>query len=400
MPSLLKGVSIKGFGFNNFLVIGILSLLVVALFLIPEFVGWQRSTVKKEEVKKEAEDEIESVIGPAAVESRVESPLQRLSQMIESGAAKRAGRSAGKSRETKTGSRSRGAGGKLDELGSGISEPGLLLGSPDVSWGDIRSADSVRILKESQKEAAALARDLGSDYPQSRFALFNFSDGITRVLQSNENVMKASEAVNYLNELDSRVTETMIRERVERSDFLKWADISLGPVISQTGAGSMKSRFVPAFNPQLTLTFIRARVLHDDRRLKRPNPTVIVSVRGYVVGKEVKEARLYENDRMVRRLALRRPDDRKRRFFKFGPLAVRGIFSIIAKDRSGEEYRAFYDFKNRVRFFTRGRGGYFNMPFGEVDPRVDSFFRAGGPEGRRSKGNLFESGESAHLVPF
>lgn len=389
MASILKGGSAgAGMRWNNLLVICFLLAVVVGLFLIPEFAGWSsRDSQTQSSLDPRSEDELD-ILERRADEPPVKGALDKLVQMINAGSTLDGG--SGNAAEVVAPKQEEGP---QQRAQRDLSQ--LLSRGEALSWKDLHSSAAVQSMRTAQRQVLGLAKRLGTDYPESRFALFNYSGGLSRVMQANEKTMSAAEAVLYIDQLDKAVTEAMLRERVERGDFLIWSEVSLGPLASGSAAASLKKKWAPAFRPVIALSEIR--VIQPAGNYGRWNSKgkAYVSGRGYVSGKDVRRLVLWSSDGRERRLGLLRADGLGRRAFRFPRGDARLLYALVASDKSGAEFRKYYEFYNRSRVFVWNRkNGHFMLPFAEYDPRLDMYFRVQSGQDSGGSGNLLQGGKN------
>lgn len=414
MTALVKGIKVSDLTRSNLFVTIALLLLVVALFFIPELIDFQRTMDSSSGSGREAAPREESATElQSAQESKEASGLERIMGLLDSGYIDRL--KARKAKEeinemdaavpAKVVPQKRSVD-ALEEVEKSLSTPSLAqLGLPsgeEISWKQIRSQQTSRLLKEAQKEAQALARSLPKTHEAARYALYNFANGISRVLEGAEKNLSAIEALAYIEHLDYSVTETFLRDRVERSDYMRWAEVSLGPLFASSRSQRFKTRAVPSFNPRLTLSKVEVRQPADRFGRWKPNGKAFAWVEGYVVGRDARKIVLTLDGEPIRRAILaKRADTKGRRLFKIPRFNARGVYAIEVLDREGNKHVRHFDFYGRAaNFFWDKRGGHFRIPFQPNDPRFNSYFRVGSVSRSGGYGNLRSAPEAFPMQAF
>lgn len=345
---------------RSFLLTALVLILVVSLFFIPEIIRFQKSFTglgAKEggEVPSEPSEKIEEhALGEKAPSG---SPLEKISGLIDSGYIDQM-----KARKL-LGSERTGT-----QLPPGVKENKL-------SWDSLKSRASLEALRQAARDAQSLAKALPKDKVATRYALYNFVSGVRLVSEGNaDKSMSPEDAVHYLEFLQSAVSSTMLREGVDRSDYNKWVSVSLGPIMDESKALRMVQQRLP-FNPHLTLTRVTVRKAAGYKGEFRPRAPVYVQFVGYVSGKDIKKMELYLNDVLiVKKIAVRGPDETGRRFFKPRQFPGVGYYTFRIYDQTGQIYQKTYTFFPRAGRFPWHRG-VFELPFKpDEDPRVDRFF--------------------------
>ena len=393
MSSLFKNVKMPGAGFSSYLSTGIVLLVVVGLFFIPELIDFQRSLSG---AKKEIPPAAVSTIAPLTEEMKAVEELtpekgpgifDRITDMANNFWEDSFGEPVWK-KKAERGGHSGSESAKRQNLAL---EAGSILGGQSISWNMLHSSESTGVFKSALRDAQKLAKALPEQYQESRYALLNFAGGISRVLGANDKTMSAEDAVAYIEHLDMAVTDALLRERVERSDFVKWAEVSLEPVLSQGRSQRYKTRALPSFDPRLSLTEVLVKQKPGPQSRFDPRGKALVRFEGYVMGRDTETIFVTINGREVRKVSLRkRPDAQGRRSFKVPPMNARAIIGLNIYDKDGARYSRFYDFYRVASRFhwDADHGGAFVLPFEEGDPRVDWIFRIGGTGIRSGWGNL------------
>lgn len=248
-----------------------------------------------------------------------------------------------------------------------------------VSWSSIRQKDSVSALRRAQGESMTLSKAIPPEYPESRFALYNFSGGIKFVLDAGEKTLSADQAFRYLERLDLSTTESLIKEGVPDDLFNQWINISLGPVFKHSRLIHQKEMLAKPFNPQLNLesatVMQKGLANHSSRKMYPPYVSAVFSIST----KEIKRIDFFHNGAFV---FSKRPtkvlSDGRRLFFIYGKEA-RGIYTLRVVDKTGQIFEKSYTFYGPAhRYWWSARdGGVFQVPYRQGDPRLDRIFAMG-----------------------
>jgi hypothetical protein len=383
-----KSLGMSGVNTKGFLLTAVVLALVVALFFIPELVSFQKSLTKssssalsavtgaghQDTVKKAQQDlallngGVQGDMSGAAIETASPSTAENLfgtgalgeiSNLLDSG--------------------------YLDQLRakkvvSAVPQTGAVPvkgkdGLPKLTWDSLRSGASSDALKKAENDAILLAKKMPDRFSGTKFALVNFGSALRVVRSGAEKVMEPIQAVQYVDFSRLSVVRAMDREGVERDFYNRFVAISLGPVLdSQRGVGIAD---VPrVFNPQLTLTRVSLfRTPTRRGQWKESDARVLISLGGYVAGRDVKQVEIYRNSIRIARLTPTRVNNDGVRTFRLSQTDGRGVFTFRVIDNYGQIFERHYSFYPKARMFPWARSGYFKVPRMQVgDARVDRFF--------------------------
>ena len=354
-----RSARIRGVTPKSFILAIVVIALVLALFFIPEIVAFQKgffSEGQRAQVPASptpqtiVEHELSRAPLPAG-----QSPIEEVAGLMDSGFVEKL--KAKKLVSTADGKKS---------------APGTA--ERDLTWAAIKGKASGDALRAASREALNISKSLPVDKPGSRYALFSFASGVDMILDSGEKAMSAAEAVRYLDVLRLSVTRAMSREQVNRAEFNRWLGLNLGPTVgAYVGTADSVARM--PFTPRPTLTSVIVRKTPGRRGRWDENRPEYVTLAGFMLGKDIKQAQLYLNGNYVRKLALRPVDVSGRRTFKTGRMNARGVYTLRIISTQGEIYQKSYAFYPRVRKFPWGKGGVFEIPFqGVRSNRLDRFF--------------------------
>jgi hypothetical protein len=334
---------------------------VVALFLIPEMVGFQTSVSKNAPVAASApaaEMTSEEAVLP---ESEVVVPMED-SQPIENEYAALEG--VDRSIEA-----------PADDHPSATLETGEQLArdeaskqleKPQLTWGDLRSKQTTVIFEKARIDVSYLLQSMKTQFGKRKtteYALLNFYNGLGMILQHNAPFMSPDEAIAYLEVLDSNVTKAMIKDDVDRAIYSNWVRVSLGSLLSGTSASRLKERYQVPFNPELMLGNIS--ISQGINKPGYPYASYYNSFRlyGYLKGQGVKKLSVFHNKEFKQDLNLTAQDQRGLKQFFFPGTPATGVWTFRAYDEFGATYEKSYSFLPRAGSFRQDDAGIFIIPF-------------------------------------
>ncbi len=256
--------------------------------------------------------------------------------------------------------------------------------STEITWDRIKSSESRDALLKARKSAIDIALKIKDNNSSSRYALFNFANGVDFVLEQASQTLSAREATRYVNALDQSVGRAMNQEQIDRSLALRWSKVTLGPVVSpKEGRFEMRP-----FNPQLTVTWVK---LTQRPRNGSPDPRGILraQVGGYMIGDDIASLEFVNPSGSVER-RIKITNSSKDGGYRFFRLDVLGNTPCIlrVRDKYGMVYQKTYDFYGGSKAFPFNHRRYelpFRMSFAsparfqpeDIDPRLDNYFVAG-----------------------
>ncbi|MBN8551032.1 MAG: hypothetical protein J0M12_17095 [Deltaproteobacteria bacterium] len=398
MTALTKGINIQSFGRSNFMLTVVVCLVVIALFFIPEIIGFQRSFHKTssshlDSISARAAKREQPVVAGELSQPEV-SPLDEVSKLINfRSALPQAPQSVIAPAQP-----------QLKEGGSNV-DPNLLakcvatlsepvekkaernLSQSPLTWEKIRAPESQDILRRAQAEALAISRSIGPKKTESRYALITFSNAINAVLTGSDQFSSPEEAIGYVETVDQAVTKAIFREGVDRADYMRWQQVSLGPELKTSRVARTKAQYSMPFNPRITMEYVGVRQLDPN-----PNESASVDFRGYMYGKDIKKVEvLWKGD--TNEISLSDPDPKTgRRYFSNMLVDARGVYTLIVTDFEGNKYEKSYEFFPRVVGYQKNSNGFYVIPYnskemGEGDPRLDRMFRTAGRRGVEGASN-------------
>ena len=338
---MAQGLQLSDFKRTNYkLIIGV-GLVVLGLVFLPDLLNFSGSK-KVEKVKVEEEDLIPEEVPNTTNKTPTEEELLELvnNGYIDRMADLKAAQKAGEDGVSKT------------------TEADVMYPEP-ITWKNIKSAKSIKTLQEARKLALVLADQVPVDRSKSRFALYNFSNGIQSVVAAKED-FDPIEVLKYLETLDLEVSHTLAREAVERDVLMQWSKISISSVLGSKRTERLKGSIVPSFNPdlqlqQVSLEFI-PRQSSESRPIDRSGYTVSFSVS--FRGGDVKAINIYHNNHMIKNISAN-SGNRGSHNNSPAPVApaitvlsqvdVRnedggGSFSVVATDKYGYQAVKYYRF--------------------------------------------------------
>lgn len=359
---------------NFFLSLGLL-ILIVSLFFIPEIHGLYKTYFKVEKtiVVKETPEVIEPVRKASKVE---ENDLDKILALLQSGYLDNP-KGTKASLNTKS----------LDPL-----DPKILdsLGEPKITWANIKAPAMKQAFANAQKESRAINAELSDRYQKSKFALLNFSNGVAWIQKAETSSTSPEKALAYIEQLDLEVTRALVEENAERSEYVRWSRVSLGPLLSGSRAAREKLKLNMPYRPSVTIVAAN---------LKRPPPKdyykyfskgrnipTSIRVSGFIFGKDTDQLVLYRNGLRLSKISLKKKvDEEGKRTFRFTSNRGDGIYTVRAVDKYGSVADYHYLFFPRADNFPRRSDRSVVLPFfsvidtknfsiREVDPRLNQFF--------------------------
>ncbi|GEM_PF-3838566 len=370
---------------NFFLSLGLL-ILVVSLFFIPEILGLYRSLSGGE--KKVVVERAPEIIEPVRKASRVEgNDLDKILALLSSGYL-----------ENPSGMKA-----SMDPKNL---DPKMLdsLGEPRLTWANIRTPAMKQALSNAQKEARAINVELDDRFQKSKFALLTFSNGVAWLQKAEPSATSPEKALAYIEQLDLDVTKALIEEQAERSEYVRWSRVSLGPLLSGSRAAREKMKLLIPYRPGVTIVAanLRRPGPKDYYRYVSKGRNIPTSIRisGFVMGKDTDQLVLYRNGLRISKISLKKKvDDEGKRTFKFSANRGEGIYTVRAVDKFGSVADYHYLFFPRADQFPRRSDRSVALPFRsvidvknfslrEIDPRLNRFFllTAALPEGVQETG--------------
>lgn len=353
------GVSFRGIFFT-----GLALILVVGLFFIPEIIQFQRKLTGSTQ-KGSGKGEMKTLqTATSSKPVQKESQLSKIASLIESGYLERLGKGEVSKQEVSATTDAKGKPAKDAKSVGPATDSGL-------SWKSIKGRNSRQALKKSRDETLEILKTVPSDRVGTRFTLLNFANGIDQVLDGNaEKTLGPSEAVRFLEGLQTAASREMLREGIDRVAYKRFMSLNFGPAIS---ASSLRlSGQLVAFNPQMTLTKVNlsARQASANR-----SGTIQVGFDGYVVGEDVESIEIVSAGIKIEDIKPKKSDSSGVRNFKVKSFELRGNVSMRVRDNKGRVYQKLYSFYPRSKIFEY-RNGRFMIPkvVSKFDNRLDRFF--------------------------
>ncbi|MDC0357974.1 hypothetical protein OAO01_04090 [Oligoflexia bacterium] len=261
-----------------------------------------------------------------------------------------------------------------------------------VSWAQLKSPAVTDVLKAAHFNSSNLANGLGQDETKAKLAIFNYTNGISKILGNPPAGLSALDALSFLEQLDLGVTQAFVRDNVDRAVRMEWAKVSLTSVLGKRRAETEKQKAVNPFNPQMKLIRIQYRLQGSNTGgLAPPQSAIRAAIMDYTFalrGKEIKEIKLFINDELQSILPLTRPkpDDLAYLETSWGGNPL-GKYTFVITDVEDEEYVQHYNFTRGVgkygwRYVSGGNYFLARLPFKmdrkRPDPRLDRQFKVGG----------------------
>ncbi|MBX7143998.1 MAG: hypothetical protein K1X79_06065 [Oligoflexia bacterium] len=368
---------------------------VFALFFIPEIIGYQKSHDRvaqrfqsvpgTEQVLNETEAVRLPDVGPSAIQAErsaqvQEPPLAAISRIMEEGRASLKPEVPSETADPEAVAKCVAA--TIKDTPEKKAEK--VLSEVPLTFDKIKSQDAKYLLNKARGDALTLLTTIPKTSVDTRFALYGYVSALGAVLANPEEFGEATDAIAYVERMDQTVTRAMFRERVDRSDYLKWASISLGDELRVSRNARTKSQYRMPFNPRFTISSVEIRQpagLGGGFDEKAP---VYINFEGFVVGKDVTKFEIYHDDKLVSDAAPLDPDAlTNRRMFSYTLGDGRGTYTFKVYDDQGNQFVRSYAFYPKVRSYPwKADTGLYTLPFkneGErIDMRLDRTFRATG----------------------
>ncbi|MCI5066301.1 hypothetical protein MRY87_11315 [bacterium] len=257
-----------------------------------------------------------------------------------------------------------------------------------ITWRDLAYPDVQEIIKNAAHDTRTLIRNLDRRHTASRFQLVTFLQALQTLQFAKEDgaqpkgtVLDAEQALEYALHSDLQVTDTLVRDGVDRSVRLDWEEISLAPLIGENFASRKKQKAVQPFRPKLYLTnfFVRHEWFHDKKRIHEMD--LKAQVKGFVAGDTADRYEYAVVDGpspRFRKLYLDKPDQFGKRAFNLRNLNnVKGkglIIRLTSRDKQVVEYR--YAFRPKYGWeYVRDFDTYaYRTPVPQGDPRLTKAF--------------------------
>jgi hypothetical protein len=337
--------------------------LIIALFFIPEIIGMQGS-IKPKADDRDADSQ---AVEQAALESDL-SPLQDLLRQTEGRASL--------GPDAFTG----------EELASPDSQQGIIFPSGQgSSWDEIKTKQVRKELTSASRTIRGLLGDIPIGYIESRQALFIYSSALQQMLRSGKRFISAAEVVPLLDQLDRNVTTAMLREGVERGVFMRWQEMSLGPILQSSVAYRLRQQIDFPYRPDFGIESVRIFQAADSQGKRNPEASVRMRLRLYVRGSDTARIDVFRNGELFFSRPVRKRGDiqGRRRFIVHTDPNIIGVRYIVqVTDHSGANARKHYRFDQHLHRLQWNRTfGLFSIPLPNFDPRLDRLFLVGTDRG-------------------
>ena len=335
---------LSAFNPKSVLMTGLVLVLIIALFFIPEIIDFQRGLIGRSSSESRSSAPAPQVVEPEQPAQQVQAAdtgvsTGALDELLESNYLDRV--KARQVLDTQEGVAPR----TRTSPKTGV----------EISWQAIREKPSAVALKAAQSGALDLARELPAENSPSRFALLNYASGIGLLLQGGEKSMTAGEAVRYIEYLHSVVARTLVRDGADTGFYNRFAALSLGPVVAEYSGIDGSLRRAP-FNPQLILSSVDVRAKGERGRRWVENGPIFVQFGGSAAGVDLKAIRIISNGSEVQRIKGRK--GAQATSFKSKKFPARGVFAVRVEDNSGQVWEKLYAFYPRVRRFEWNKGKF------------------------------------------
>lgn len=319
---------------------------IVALFLIPDFIGTGRRASSTRTARVSAV--------PAPVQER-HSPLQQLLEEVEAGAYSR---KAGQAEAVRS--------------AEGTQQAKPLLNEATATWDSIRSDPSREAIAHARDVAKQMQQEPRASDQRVKYALADFVNGVNFVLGDAEKTMSPREALRYLRRLDLAVAGSLRANHGSRSLYLRWADVSLAPALGALATDEAKRQATPAFDPHLQLTYVEIVGTPYTGRDGKEHFHTLLAIEGELdASDEITKLSMYRNGRHVTDIPILEKDGGSRRAFNALHGDASGTIALRVYEKNGAFYERTYNFFPRVRSFPQDQRGMFEIPFsGLEDPKA------------------------------
>jgi hypothetical protein len=391
VTSIAKGVRFSTYNARSMLVSGVVLLLVIGLFFIPEIVGYLFQGSSSGAASTEAPKIALNTTKVPAVSTKEPAELQSKPSALDKilgllGAKEPEVVSLDKGDDVVDAKSSATEDDSKAHPGRKKEAPGLMLGEAVVSWKVLKSKPTRKAMMKAHNDALTLATQLEPRWEKSRYALYNLIGGIRLINKGAGKGMGAEEAVQYLELLDSNVTKSMLSDRVPASIYNQWTEITLGPLFEKSRAYQLKMARKMPFDPQLRIVNVKIFQPPDRRGRWIEGGKAYIYFRAGVMGADVKKVSIFRDGVHVMDRTPRRKKGTGLRLFSFGPREARGNYVIRVFDKHNQMVEKAYQFYNPARKYnwvSRSKGR-FAIPFGEYDPRLDRLFAFSKPSASRN----------------
>ena len=383
MPTRSSSFSIK-----NILYIGFLLALVVSLFFIPEIVQFQgKGSAKKKKITATQSMEFSGVNLDDLIIKKSPSPdlpsLSKIQSMLDGGLLD-GDSSKMQSKSTKAGD----SASKSEDRVSLIKA----LSDSKITWQELGKPQVKRAIKDAQRDCLQILKDLPAGNNSVRFALINYINGLNILNRAGSKLLEPYQAIEYIEKLDMEVTQSMLSQSTDSSDFEKWKSVSLGGVFEYGEAANMKRDLVMRFNPYLTLMNVNIVKPYEYTRDKkgqlkiRKNTKTALALTGVILGRDTQKIVVYRNGKRLGTASVgKKANTDGLRVFKYKTKDVTGVYSFQAETKDGQVNVKSYNFYPRATRFRRDMDGVFLIPFqsfesdeyriNRINTRVDGYFR-------------------------
>jgi predicted RNA-binding protein len=365
-----RSVPSSGLNFKGIVFTLLALALVVGLFFIPEIIQFQRTisgTTKVVGAMKTLQTA--TVKTPADPK---DSQLSRIAALIDSGYLARisSGRTDDQKKTAEKPAEVSVATDKNKKEVSPESQKSIVTNDSGLNWKAIKSKESRPAIQKAQSQMMEILGMIPVDRRGSRFALLNFANGVTQILESSyEKTSTAPQAINLLEKLHSATVKEFLREGVGQVIYKRFVGIDFGSVLS-SASPILSGQGIP-FNPQLTLT----KVALQQKKKGQVEQSLKVSFEGYVVGDDVVRIELVSAGIRLDDILPKKSDANGYRKFRIKSFELDGKVLLKVFDRHGRLFQKLYSIYPRARIFENQKGR-FQIPdaVSEYDNRLDRFF--------------------------
>lgn len=316
--------------------------------------------------------------------------------------------------------------GNVGEKSSGAKEPSVygkkkkdpqkelekIFSSGEVTWKTLKLKEVATAIKEAQKKAVTIAKQLDTSSETSIQALDKYIKSLYKLQSGAFENFKAKDVVTFIATVDMNVTRALAKDKINRGIYVQWLQVGLDPMLRSTEAPQLKRQLLPVFRVDVLLTKVRAYdVIRKNKYTKRVERVKSgISVSGEIKGSDATELEIFQNTELLRRIKLKfnkknldKPKKFSFRYYNTGDKnSLASNFVIRVKDATGNYYQKLYRFDPRIRNFKQSKAGHFLLP--RMDSltihktrALDRYFVAGesGTDIEGGFGGVFQGGRNS-----
>jgi hypothetical protein len=269
-----------------------------------------------------------------------------------------------------------------------------LLDTDKLTWDILRKKEVIDPVKRTIGEAKKLLKAIDPKKAKSKFALINFVNALNYFTTEEVKQLSPNDALSFLGNADREVTEALINESVNRTEYNIWKAISLGPLVVSSGAERMKQKYTPAFYSDIVLTSVKVIERYQVKGTRRITVWDI-DVTGYVLGLDALDLQIYTRGNIFKVIELPKNVEKNRRKFSFSAKESQsGFFVLRAVDEQAGFFEKSYSLVSGARKYPKSSDGSYKLPEytvlndrENIDRKIDYIFMFGSPRGAVAGGD-------------